>query len=46
MRYNDVEPYTPLDVEDETVVLVLDLGDFLSTDEGPILLTLDLLTQE
>jgi len=46
MRYIDLEPYAPLDIEDETVILVLDLGDFLSTDEGPILLTLDLLSQE
>lgn len=46
MRYNDAEPYSPLDLEDEMDVLVLDLGDFLSTEEGPILLTLDLLSQE
>ena len=45
MRYNDAEPYSPLDL-DEMDVFVLDLGDFLSTEEGSILLTLDLLSQE
>jgi hypothetical protein len=46
MRYNEAEPYSPLDLEDEMDILVLDLGDFLPTEEGSILLTLDLLSQE
>jgi hypothetical protein len=46
MRYNDVEPYAPLESEDDMAMLVFDIEDFLSTDEGPILLTLDFVTQE
>jgi len=46
MRYSDDEPYAPLDINDEPVVLVFDVLDFLSEDEGPILLTLDLLSLE
>ena len=47
MRYNDIDPYDPLETDEELVLFsVFDIEVPVSGEEQPIPLTLDLLPEE